>query len=59
MVRERHRFRCRHLNFFPYDCFLEVRTLRIKLPDGRVALVEPEWAGKAQGASRCCSRQWY
>ncbi|MEX3605385.1 MAG: helix-turn-helix domain-containing protein [Burkholderia sp.] len=41
--------RYRHLNFFQHDCFLEVRTPRIKLPDGRVALVEPEWAGKLKG----------
>ncbi|MEX3605705.1 MAG: hypothetical protein VB142_03550 [Burkholderia sp.] len=49
--------RCRHVNFFQHDCFLEARTPRIKLPDGRVALVEPEWAGSSR-ASRCCSRQW-
>lgn len=39
----------RHLNFFQHDCYLEVRTPRIKLPDGRVALVEPDWAGKLKG----------
>jgi transposase len=41
--------RYRHLNFFQHDCYLEVRTPRIKLPDGRVALVEPDWAGKLKG----------
>lgn len=39
----------RHLNFFQHDCYLKVRTPRIKLPDGRVALVEPDWAGKLKG----------
>lgn len=41
--------RYRHLNFFQHECYLEVRTPRIKLPDGRVALVEPGWAGKLSG----------
>jgi transposase len=41
--------RYRHLNFFQHDCYLEVRTPRVKLPDGRVALVEPDWAGKLSG----------
>src|SRR5215469_1010985 len=27
--------RLRHLNFFQHECFLEVRTPRVKLPDGR------------------------
>ena len=41
--------RYRHLNFFQHDCFLEVRVPRVKLPDGRVALVQPSWAGKLSG----------
>lgn len=41
--------RYRHLNFFQHECYLEVRTPRIKLPDGRVVLVEPDWAGKLSG----------
>ncbi|KVU28036.1 hypothetical protein WK65_08195 [Burkholderia ubonensis] len=41
--------RYRHLNFFQHDCYLEVRTPRVKLPDGRVALVEPGFAGKLSG----------
>ena len=41
--------RLRHLNFFQHECFLEVRTPRVKLPDGRVALVEPDWVGKLAG----------
>jgi transposase len=41
--------RYRHLNFFEHECFLEVRVPRIKLPDGRVLLVEPQWAGKLSG----------
>jgi len=41
--------RYRHLNFFQHECYLEVRTPRVKLPDGRVVLVEPSWAGKLSG----------
>src|ERR1700712_2004399 len=40
--------RLRHLNFFQHECFLEVRTPRVKLPDGRVQ-VEPDWFGKPAG----------
>src|SRR3974390_3459993 len=38
--------RYRHLNFFQHECYLEVRTPRIRLPDSRVVLIEPDWAGK-------------
>jgi hypothetical protein len=41
--------RYRHLNFFQHECHLDVRTPRIKLPEGRVALVEPDWAGELSG----------
>jgi transposase len=41
--------RYRHLNFFQHECHLEVRVPRVKLPDGRVALVEPDWTGKLSG----------
>src|SRR5918996_86143 len=41
--------RYRHLNFFQHDCYPEVRVPRVKLPDGKVALVEPDWAGKLAG----------
>jgi len=41
--------RLRHLNFFQHECFLEVRTPRVKLPDGRVVLAEPAWFGKLSG----------
>jgi transposase len=41
--------RYRHLNFFQHECYLEVRAPRIKLPDGRVVLIEPSWAGKLSG----------
>jgi transposase len=41
--------RYRHLNFFQHECYLEVRTPRIELPDGRVVLIEPGWAGKLSG----------
>src|SRR5687767_14997225 len=39
----------RHLNFFQHECVLEVRTPRVKLPDGSVRLVKPEFAGKLSG----------
>ena len=39
----------RHLNFFQHECYLEVRVPRVKLPDGKVALVEPDWVGKLAG----------
>jgi len=41
--------RLRHLNFFQHECFLEVRTPRVKLPDGRVAQIAPDWFGKLSG----------
>jgi transposase len=41
--------RLRHLNFFQHECYLEVRVPRVKLPDGRVALVDPDWVGKLSG----------
>src|ERR1700748_111415 len=41
--------RLRHLNFFQHQCYLEVRVPRVKLPDGKVALVEPDWVGKLSG----------
>lgn len=40
--------RYRHLDFSHY-CSLEVRTPRVKLPDGRVALVEPSGAAELSG----------
>lgn len=41
--------RYRHLNFFQYECQLEVRVPRVKLPNGAVRRVEPPWAGKLSG----------
>jgi transposase len=41
--------RYRRLNFFEYECFLEVHVPRVKLPDGSVRLIEPPWAGKLSG----------
>src|SRR5277367_5936782 len=41
--------RLRHLNFFQHEFFLEVRTPRVKLPDGRVIQFEPDWFGKLAG----------
>ncbi|MBW2128514.1 MAG: hypothetical protein JRH13_04035 [Deltaproteobacteria bacterium] len=43
--------RYRHLNFFQHECFLVVRVPRVKLPDGSVRLVEPDWAGRLKGFS--------
>jgi transposase len=39
----------RHLNFFQHECHLRVRTPRVRLPDGSVRLVEPEFAGRLAG----------
>lgn len=39
----------RHLNFFQHECHLRVRTPRVKLPNGSVRLVEPEFAGRLAG----------
>src|SRR5438876_4811636 len=39
----------RHLNFFQHECVLRVRTPRVKLPDGSVRLVEPDFAGRLSG----------
>jgi len=41
--------RYRHLNFFQHECYLQVRLPRVKLPDGAVRLVEPDWVGKLSG----------
>jgi len=43
------RKRYRHLNFFQHECYLEVRVPRLRLPDSRVVLCEPEWAGRLSG----------
>ena len=39
----------RHLNFFQHECQLQVRTPRVKLPDGAVRLAEPDFAGRLNG----------
>ena len=39
----------RHLNFFQHECYLQVRTPRVKLPNGSVRLVEPDFAGRLSG----------
>lgn len=41
----------RHLNFFQHECHLQLRTPRMKLPDGSVRLVEPEFAGRLSGVT--------
>ena len=39
----------RHLNFFQHECHLQVRTPRVKLPNGSVRLVERDFAGRLSG----------
>jgi transposase len=39
----------RHLNFFEHECHLQVRTPRVKLANGSVRLVEPDFAGRLSG----------
>lgn len=39
----------RHLNFFEHECHLQVRTPRVKLPNGSVRLIEPDFAGRLNG----------
>jgi transposase len=41
--------RLRHLNFFQHECYLEVRVPRVRLPDGSVRQVEPNWFGRLDG----------
>jgi transposase len=37
------------LNFFQHECHLQVRTPRVKLRNGSVRLVEPDFAGRLSG----------
>lgn len=39
----------RHLNFFQHECYLDVRIPKVKLPDGKIRQVTPDWAGKLSG----------
>jgi hypothetical protein len=39
----------RHLNFVQHECYLEVRVPRMRLPNGKVPPVEPEWVGRLDG----------
>lgn len=41
--------RYRHLNFFQHECHLEVRVPRVRLPEGGIRQVEPDWAGRLAG----------
>jgi transposase len=41
--------RYRHLNFFQHECFLDVRVPRVRLSNGSVRMVEPDWTGKLDG----------
>ena len=49
LVHDRQITRYRHLNFFQPECLLEARLPRVRLPDRRVALVSPPWAGRLSG----------
>ena len=39
----------RHLNFFQYECVLEVRVPRVRLSEGGIRQVEPDWTGRLSG----------
>ncbi len=39
----------RHLNFFEYECYLNVRVPRVKLQDGSVKRIALPWEGKNSG----------
>lgn len=39
----------RHLNFFEHECYLTARVPRVKTPDDKIHLVEPEWSGFLNG----------
>ena len=39
----------RHLNFFQYECYLNVRTPRVKREDGSTRVILPPWSGKMMG----------
>ena len=39
----------RHLNFFQHECYLHVRTPRVRTDDGRTITVLPPWAGRMLG----------
>jgi len=41
--------RYRHLNFFQHECHLEVRVPKVRLPEGGIRQVEPNWAGRLSG----------
>jgi transposase len=39
----------RHLSFFQHECHLQLRTPHVKLPNGTVRRVEPDFAGRLSG----------
>lgn len=41
--------RYRYLNFFQHECHLEVRVPHVRLPDGGIRQVEPDWARRLAG----------
>lgn len=38
-----------HLNLFPHECRLQVRTPCVKLPNGSIRLIEPDFADWLSG----------
>lgn len=41
--------RYRPLNFFQHECYLEVRVPRVRLPDGGIRQVDPDWTSRLAG----------
>ncbi len=41
----------RHLNFFEHECYLQCRTPRLDLGDGKTEFVSPPWDGVSPGFS--------
>ena len=39
----------RHLNFFEHECYLHARVPRVKLPNGKVKLIQTPWEGLSNG----------
>jgi transposase len=39
----------RHLNFFEHECYLNVKTPRVKIENGKVKLISPSWSGLSRG----------
>ncbi len=39
----------RHLNFFEHECYIHARVPRVKLPNGKVKLIQTPWEGMSHG----------